>query len=123
MKAKKKQVGKSGNATAIYHVVYAHETFEQTADTLIDLVRKAQQAHPGTPRWLYLDIEGHRNEQGGFDPDMLELQKEFLAGFLMPFLTKASCPLIQLQNPKSQRNDVPEALKILPATGLTKDAP
>jgi hypothetical protein len=123
MKVKKKLAGKPGNATAIYHVVYAHETFEQTATTLIDLVRNAQQTHPGTPRWLYLDIEGHRNAQGGFDPDMLELQKEFLMGFLMPFLTKASCPLIQLQNPKPQRNDVPEALKIVPAADLTKDAP
>ena len=30
---------------------------------------------------LYLDIEGHRNSAGGYDQDMMELQKDFILGF------------------------------------------
>lgn len=111
MKTKKTKKTK-GAAIAIYHVVYAHETFEQTAETLLNLVRKAQETDPGAPRMLYLDIEGHRNDVGGFDADMLELQKEFVLGFLMPFLSKATSPLISAQNTKGQRNDVSAALAI-----------
>lgn len=107
----------SGKATALYHVVYAHETFEHAAKTLLDLVRMAEETEPGAPRRLYLDIDGHRNASGGFDADMLELQNEFLLGFLMPFLSEATCPLIRVQNPKPQVNNVPETLTIVAVTG------
>lgn len=100
-------------ATALYHIVYAHETFDQAAKALLALTRQAQETHPGGPRRLYLDIEGHRNAVGGFDGDMLELQQEFLLGFLMPFLSEASCPIGRVQNPKGQRDDMPEALAII----------
>jgi hypothetical protein len=100
---------------AIYHVVYAHEKFEKAAKMLLKLVRKVQETNPGAPRLLYLDIEGHRNAAGGFDADMLELQNEFLMGFLMPFLTEATCPMIRLRNPKGQDNDVPHDLAIMKA--------
>ncbi len=44
---------------------------------------------------------------------MLELQKEFCLVFLMPFLTEAHLPLVSVQNPGAQRNDVPERLEIV----------
>lgn len=65
-------------AVAIYHVVYSHEGFEESAQILFKLVQRAQRVMPGKPRQLYLDIEGHRNSEGGFDADMLELQTVFL---------------------------------------------
>lgn len=101
---------------AIYHVVHAHEKFEKASKMLLKLVRKAQETHPGAPRLLYLDIEGHRNTAGGFDADMLELQNEFLMGFLMPFLTEATTPLmLRLRNDKGQDDAVPHDLKIMKA--------
>ena len=99
-------------AVAIYHVVYEHEGFEESARTLFKLVHKAQRQHPGKRRELYLDIEGHRNSEGGFDADMFELQEVFLVGFLSPFLSKIHAPLVKAKNPNPQDNEIPPTLVI-----------
>ncbi len=99
-------------AVAIYHVVYSHEDFNHAAQALFELVQKAQRLRPGQQRKLFLDIDGHRNSQGGFDADMLELQQEFLIGFLGHFLSEIHGPLVSVKNPKPQDNDVPETLAI-----------
>jgi hypothetical protein len=69
-----------GKAIALYHVVYRHERFEEAAQALFEMVRYAQGEFPGRPRMLFLDIEGHRNSQGGFDAEMYELQRDFVLG-------------------------------------------
>ena len=66
---------------ALYHVVHEHEGFAESAQNLFKMVQRAQQLQPGRKRVLFLDIEGHRNSNGGFDADMLELQTDFLLGF------------------------------------------
>jgi hypothetical protein len=96
----------------IYHVVFEDETFESAARTLIKLISEAQKTEPNRPRVLYLDIEGHRNREGGFDADMFELLRHFLLGFLMPYLTEVRTPLFHASNKKIQRNDVVGDLKI-----------
>lgn len=119
-------------AIALYHVVYAKETFEDAAQVLFQLVRDAEKRYPGQRRILFLDIEGHRNNAGGFDRDMAELQTEFLTGFLMSFVSEAHIPLLSIgtpaptnakpnrrriqymQNP-NQRNDLPDVFHITPA--------
>ena len=97
---------------ALYHRVLRRENFEKAAKDLVSLVYAAEKKEPGKPRTLYLDIDGHRNAQGGFDADMLELQKEFGLKFLLPFLTEVHFPLISAKNKNPQRNDVPERLEI-----------
>jgi hypothetical protein len=97
---------------ALYHVVYRHETFEDAATMLFKLVQGAQKTYPNKRRVLYLDIEGHRNSQGGFDSDMFELQQDFLIGCLGRFLSEFHCPLINARNPKEQDNDIPPFLVI-----------
>lgn len=100
---------------AIYHVVYAHEGFEQAANVLHELVCRAIETSPGQRRRLFLDIEGHRNKAGGWDHDMFELQRDFLLGFLMPFLSEIKTPLYHAANPTAQRDDLPVELIIHPA--------
>ena len=97
---------------ALYHVVFEHEGFEESAQNLFKLVQRAQQLQPGRKRVLFLDIEGHRNVKGGFDADMLELQKDFLVGFLGRFLSEVRCPLAHTRNPGEQDNAIPETLII-----------
>ena len=97
---------------ALYHRVLRRENFEKAAKDLVSLVYAAEKKEPGKPRTLYLDIDGHRNAQGEFDADMLELQKEFGLKFLLPFLTEVHFPLISAKNKNPQRNDVPERLEI-----------
>jgi len=100
-------------AVALYHVVYAEEGFDEAAQALFSLVQIAEQKEPGKDRILYLDIDGHRNPEGGFDAEMLELQNEFLLGFLGSYLSEINTPLMSVKNKESQRNDVPPALDIL----------
>jgi hypothetical protein len=109
----KSHVEPTERAAALYHVVYAHEGFEEAATALFGLVRNAEQAQPGKRRVLHLDIEGHRNPQGGYDTEMLELQRDFVLGFLSPFLAEAHLPLLgHVTNPRPQRNDIPDDLVI-----------
>ena len=106
------RVERGERAVALYHVVYGHEGFDEAAAALFTLVRDAQRLQPGRKRKLFLDIDGHRNRQAGFDADMLELQSEFLIGFLAPFLAEVHCPMISMANREPQRNDIPAELAI-----------
>lgn len=65
---------------------------------------------PGKKQKLFLDFDGQRNSNGGFDADMLELQKDFLLQFLGRYLTEIRAPLINLLNQKPQENDLPPEL-------------
>ena len=97
---------------ALYHVVYAHETFNASAEAIFALVRNAEEKRPGKSRRLFVDIEGHRNECGTFDDDMLELQQRFLRTFLIRFLSEIHSPLCRVKNPNPQANNLPAELKI-----------
>lgn len=99
----------SGKAIAIYHVMRGKENFEDTADMLFQMVKSAATKHPGKPRILYLDIEGHRNKAGGFDHDAFEVQQGFILGFLGRWLSEVSMPLMHTRTPQ-QHEDVPESL-------------
>ena len=99
-------------AVAIYHVVYSHEGFEESAQILFKLVQRAQKLMLGKLRQLYLDIEGHRNSEGGFDADMFELQTVFLPDFLAQFLSEIHCPLFRTSNRKQQEDELPLELII-----------
>jgi hypothetical protein len=109
---KRSRIESGDKAIALYHVVYAHEGFAEAAQALFTLVQEAQRIHPGKPRKLYLDIEGHRQSAGGFDPAMVELQDEFLLGFLSPYLSEIHAPLVRATTTKPQENELPPALVI-----------
>ena len=106
------QIDTDDRFAALYHVVYEHEGFEESAQILFKLVQRAEELQPGRKRVLILEIEGHRNSNGGFDADMLELQKDFLIGFLSRFLSEIRCPLAHARNPEEQDNEIPETLII-----------
>ena len=102
----KERIQSGGDAVALYHIVYKHEGFEESAQALFKLIEQAQSLSPGKKRILYLYIEGHRNSNGGFDNDMFELQVEFLLGLLSPYLSEIHRPIFNAANPKSQKNDI-----------------
>ena len=104
------RIESKGDTVAIYHVIYENEGFEDSAQNLFRLIQQAQSLSPGKERVLYLDIDGHRVKEGGFDADMLELQKEFLLGFLSPFLSEIHSPLGDTMNRIPQENDIPPKL-------------
>ncbi len=100
-------------AVALYHLVFQHENFEVSANHLVEIVKYAQKNFPNQKRILFIDIEGHRNETGGFDHDMFELQREFLISFLAPYLSEFYSPLVSAKNTKPQRNDVFDSFEVV----------
>lgn len=101
----------------IAHRVLVHETFENSAHTLLRLLHLAQRQAPHSERVLHLDIDGHRNLDGGFDDDMFELQTKFMTEILMKFLTHAETPLGSIRNPLPQNNNIPTVLNLIKADG------
>jgi hypothetical protein len=94
----------------LFHRVYAHEGFEESARAIFRVIQVALKAQPGKKRIFFLLIDGHRNAAGGFDAEMLELQGEFMFKHVMPFLTEIHIPLGAYRNSKPQRDDAPEGV-------------
>ncbi|MEU7016458.1 HNH endonuclease [Streptomyces sp. NPDC046385] len=97
---------------ALYHDMRVEEDFTKCATRLFSVLQQAAATCPGAPRYLYLDVQGHRNAAGGYDTDAIEIINEFLLGFLSPYLTEISTPLYRAKNPRPQREDVPDFLQI-----------
>jgi hypothetical protein len=76
------------------------------------MIKEAQERYPGWPRVFYLDVNGHKGDRAGFDPDFFEFQQEFMIAGLGPFLTALDMPLVSVWNPEPQRNDLPDVLAV-----------
>ena len=97
---------------ALYHRVFRRENFETAANDLMGLLYTAQEKQPNEPRVLYVDIDGHKNEVGGFDDDMVELQLDFGVKVLLQFVEELHFPMYAIKNPKEQKNNSPKKLVI-----------
>ena len=78
------------NNIVLYHRVMRRENFEKAATDIFNLLKSAQTKSPNAPRLLFVDIDGHKNDQGGYDNDMFELQKDFGLGFLAKYFYRSS---------------------------------
>jgi hypothetical protein len=105
------------DAVLIAHRIYAHETFEETAQILLRLLNRAQRQFPNAERTLRLEIDGHLNPNGGFDDDMYELLSKFMVEVLIKFLTRAETPFGGIQNLKPQDNSIPKELNLVRVDG------
>ncbi|MEV5443949.1 HNH endonuclease [Streptomyces sp. NPDC052644] len=106
------ETGTQPHGIALYHDMRVEEDFTKCATRLFSILRTAVATSPGAPRYLYLDVQGHRNAAGEYDDDASEIMQEFLMGFLRPYLTEISTPLCHARNPEPQREDVPGFLFI-----------
>jgi hypothetical protein len=102
-----------GSIVAIYHRVYAHETFEQTVPKLVKLVQSAQHQQPDKPRHLYLDIDGHKLPDGAWDRDMWELQYHFIMeGGFHRFFSEINVPVGSFRCKEPQINEIPDEINV-----------
>ena len=107
------------NTVSLYHIVGETHSFDKAAQDIFNLIVEAQTRFPDWPRVFYLDVVGHLDERGRFEPDMVELQQEFLIAALGKFLTAIDMPMVSLVNPDAQDNAVPDSLGIqLPEDGF-----
>ena len=74
---------------ALYHRVMRRENFEKAAKDLFELLKTAQVKSPDKDRVLYVDIDGHRNSEGGYDHDMVERKGILALGFWDSFLLRS----------------------------------
>ncbi|SNY80370.1 hypothetical protein SAMN04244553_1932 [Nocardia amikacinitolerans] len=102
----------TARAAVIYHDMAVYENFERCVRRIFEVIHNVQRAHPGKPRHLFLDVQGHRNDAGGYDHDAYELMRNFIPQLLFPFLTEAKTPLYHARNSKRQQNDIPTDLQI-----------
>jgi len=102
-----------GEGILLYHDMAVYENFERCTQRMFQVIKRAQEQFPGKPRHLLLRVQGHLNDEGGFDRDAWEVIKHFVGGFLMPYLTSASTPIAGLENRKGQRNDLPDLLNVI----------
>ncbi len=99
--------------TAILLCIGPDQSFDDAATKLFELLQRAQSQFPDVPRHLYIEIDGHSGERGGFDTDFFEFQQEFLLGGMGRFFTMIDTPLTgALGNPEAQNNDVADRLQI-----------
>jgi len=113
---------KEEKMVAIYHRVMRRENFETAANDIYNLIKGAQESQPDKPRKLFLDIDGHRTDNGAFDEDMFELICDFLLGTMANYLTEIACPMYSITNPNKQINDIPANLFIGNKKNLKDDA-
>ncbi len=106
--ARKKAV-KQQPGIAIYHDMKVYENFERSALRIFEMVKQSEEMTPGAPRYLYIDIQGHRNSAGGYDHDAFELIHNFALEYLSKYLTEVSTPLIHIRK-DGQQNDIPDRL-------------
>ncbi|MFG1826448.1 HNH endonuclease [Microbispora bryophytorum] len=97
---------------ALYHDMAVYENFERCAHRIFKVLQLAERTNPGTLRYLHLEIQGHRNDAGGFDHDSFEIMQHFLLEFLFPYLTEIATPLYRARNRHRQINELPEDLII-----------
>lgn len=103
------------NTVSLYQIVSAEDTFDQAATEAFSLIREAQEKYPDWPRVFYLDIEGHKGPQSGFNEEFFEFQQEFWFQTIAHFVTAFETPMVgALVNPNPQQNDVPTALRVDP---------
>ncbi len=118
MNGKLRQLNHDRHGIAVYHRVRANENFDGTVQMLLKLLREAQNRFPGKKRNLLLDIDGHLNDAGGYDNDMLELQTKFTVEVLLQFLSSISMPLGTIRNPRPQNDNIPDELNLIAVTNL-----
>jgi len=110
------------NTVSIYHVVGEDDGFEEAAQDVFDLLKESQDRFPGWPRVLYLDVNGHLDEDGRFEDEMVELQQEFLIAAMGRFFTALALPIVAVVNPDGQDDEVPDELVLqAPGSDLPSD--
>jgi hypothetical protein len=113
-RAKKTQRKHSGpiKPVVLYHDMAVYENFERCAPRIFEVIWATQQKAPGAPRLLYVDVQGHRNDAGGYDRDSFELMTNFLPEKALPYLTELHTPLHSWKNTARQDNHVPREILI-----------
>ncbi|WP_218009890.1 hypothetical protein [Actinomadura kijaniata] len=108
----KHRIPKTPKRIMLYHDMAVYENFERCALRIFTILRNSQHKLPGAERTLFLRIQGHRNDEGGYDHDAWEIIHHFIPEFIFPYLHTLNTPFGEVRNCNKQRNDIPDILTI-----------
>lgn len=77
----------------LFHPIKADEDISDAVDGIWNLLQEAHNEFPGRELSLIIDIEGHRNENGGFTDGMYFLQETLCIPIIAAFVDKLTIPL------------------------------
>ncbi|WP_201294752.1 HNH endonuclease [Nocardiopsis sp. FR4] len=109
--SKKQKINNSGKKAIIWHEMTIEEDFTKAASRIFRMLKNCQDRFPNKKRALYIDVQGHRNSEGGFDHDAFELIHYFALEKMAQYLTEVRTPLIHIITNKPQL-PLPEELII-----------
>jgi len=82
---------------ALYHNIEENKSVLQAVTNIWNLIRDAYTSDKmdvdADTLELYIDIEGHRNDEGGFSEDMYLMQKQLFINILPAFMDSIHFPL------------------------------
>ncbi|MEU4600291.1 HNH endonuclease signature motif containing protein [Nocardia sp. NPDC023988] len=111
-KSKQPPTAVTARQVLLRHDMAVYENYERCTRRIFQMLQRTQLLFPGKPRHLWISVQGHRNDAGGFDHDAHEVIRNFALELMLPYLSKVSTPLIQASNSGRQCNDVPELYEI-----------
>jgi hypothetical protein len=94
----------NGKAILLTDLMRKSDDYAGSIARALGLLRHTMHKFPGKPRIFVLDIEGHRNGEGGWDADALDYQHA-LTGVLAQWFTEVQVPLIHIKINGPQRED------------------
>ncbi|WP_200904147.1 HNH endonuclease [Nocardiopsis sp. RV163] len=101
-KQKRRQIKNSEGKAVIWHEMTVEEDFTKAASRIFQMLKNCQDRFPNKKRALYIDVQGHRNSEGGFDRDAFELIQYFALEKMAQYLTEVRTPLMHVINKKPQ---------------------
>ena len=77
------------------------------AAKVMDAIHQAQERCPNQDRYLEVKIEGHRNNNGGFNREMRSFLNRFLLTVAAHYVKGMRTPTYRYHNPLDQNNSFP----------------
>lgn len=93
----------------LYHRVLEHESVTEAANDIWNVIRMSYEKRNPDERTLILDIDGHRNSEGGFESPMYLFIKQVCVGILPAFVDEIKTPITRIESSSVTFNDVIEA--------------
>lgn len=94
---------------ALYHIVHEDETVTDAADAVWSMIEDWYETTDDGKLALAIDIEGHRNDAGGFTSDFYLFQKNICVGLLTAFVDTLITPLGTVECSDTTLSDVLDA--------------
>lgn len=110
-KQRGRQINNGEKLVLIWHEMTIEEDFAKAASRIFQMLRNCQNRFPNKKRALHIDVQGHRNSEGGFDHDAFELIHHFALEYMSQYLTEVRTPLIHIINKRPQLS-LPDELVI-----------